>query len=77
MHAQYRGFATADFYCYSSEKFLEYNLLKDALDTSWVKHQKPKSLKKISNVFFIFQGNVHKMANNLALEVQFPLIILL
>ncbi|XP_028418274.1 SUMO-activating enzyme subunit 1-like [Dendronephthya gigantea] len=37
------------------EKFLEFNSLKDALDTSWVKDQKPKALKKISIVYFIFQ----------------------
>ncbi|CAB3977355.1 SUMO-activating enzyme subunit 1 [Paramuricea clavata] len=37
------------------EKFLEFNSLKDALETSWVKNQKPKSLKRISKVFFIFQ----------------------
>jgi Na+/alanine symporter len=40
-----------------SMKFLEFNSLKDALETSWVKNQKPKSLERISKVFFIFQGN--------------------
>ena len=44
--------------CVPSVKFLGFNSLKDTLDTSWVKHQKPKSLKRISSVFFIFQGNI-------------------
>ena len=42
----------------SSGKFLEFNSIKDTLDASWVKDQKPKFLKRISGVFFIFQGNV-------------------
>ena len=42
---------------YFTAKFVEFNSLKDALETSWVKNQKPKSLKRISNVFFIYQGN--------------------
>ena len=42
-----------------SVKFLEFNSLKETLDTSWVKHQKSKSLKRISCVFFIFQGRLN------------------
>ncbi|XP_046859893.1 SUMO-activating enzyme subunit 1-like [Xenia sp. Carnegie-2017] len=37
------------------EKFLDFTTLEKALDTTWVKDQKPKFLKRISKVYFIFQ----------------------
>lgn len=37
------------------EKFLEFCPIKDALETSWVQSYTPKSLSKISCVFFVLQ----------------------